>query len=206
LDIVKSKKRLRAELHSKRCALTLDQQRQASDSIVRQLYRLTPFLKARHVGLYWAFEGEVDLTSLTFDSLRNWYLPLISDAIRPWEKQRLMFQPWLSDSQTARNRFGIIEPQYDPRLMINPLMLDVVLMPVVGFDRAGNRLGMGKGYYDRTFSRWSNSWHKPLLLGIAHSIQECDGLDSRSWDIPIQAVITEKELIWFNSSMKINRV
>ena len=171
-------------------------QRIASAKIIRRLLLQISFIKARHIGFYWPVDGEVDITGLISDSLRNWYLPLISDQLRPWESQQLLFQPYFQNSIHAFNKFGIIEPHYSPKALFNPMMLDVVLLPLVGFDRSGNRLGMGKGYYDRTFKRIKTAWHKPMLIGISHSVQEYPDLGAQSWDIPLEAVVTEKEIIW----------
>ena len=64
-------------------------------------------------------------------------------------------------------------------------------MPLVGFDKTGNRLGMGKGYYDRTFAENSPFFRRPRLIGLAHSIQEAT-LIPNLWDVPLDAVFTEK--------------
>ncbi len=191
-----TRKQLRTRLRTRRRSLSAASQRFATDEITRQLYRQTFFLKARHIGFYWPTDGEVDITGLFLDSLKTWYLPLVSDSLRPFEPQRLLFQPLRSDSSRTLNKYGILEPHYDPREIFNPIMLDVVLLPLVGFDRSGNRLGMGKGYYDRTFKMGVKTWRNPKLIGIAHSIQECRELPAQSWDIPLQAIVTEKEIIW----------
>ena len=86
------------------------------------------------------------------------------------------------------------EPQFDKRLCIKASLLNLVFLPLVGFDREGNRIGMGKGYYDKTFSAKVQSFHAPKLVGLAHSIQET-GILPNPWDIPLDAIFTEKEKI-----------
>lgn len=76
-------------------------------------------------------------------------------------------------------------------------MLDLVFIPMVAFDTMGNRLGMGKGYYDQTFSRERLRWRRPLMVGLAHSTQGTDNLPANSWDVPMDIVVTEEECIGF---------
>jgi len=83
--------------------------------------------------------------------------------------------------------FGFLQPLPSAEIC-NP---DLILTPLVGFDRSLNRLGQGAGYYDRAFAALPDS----LRIGIAWSIQECDGLVPDSWDMPLDAVLTEKEWI-----------
>jgi 5-formyltetrahydrofolate cyclo-ligase len=65
-------------------------------------------------------------------------------------------------------------------------------MPLVGFDKAGNRLGMGGGFYDRSFA-FKQKRHscQPKLIGLAHSIQQVDNLSVQGWDIPVDNIVTE---------------
>jgi len=199
-----AQKKLRQELRARRRTLPTAHQAQSSRAIIRQLYQQIFFIKARNVGLYWSTDGEADISGLTLVGDTSWYLPQISDSLRRWENQRLFFQLFDPD-RTALNKYGIIEPCYDPRFHLDPLMLDVVLVPLVGFDRRGNRLGMGKGYYDRTFENRHKAWHKPTLVGIAYSFQECADLSSNPWDIPLQAIVTESEVIYCSCTAKQNQ-
>ena len=74
-------------------------------------------------------------------------------------------------------------------------MLDLVLMPLVAFDKAGNRLGMGKGYYDRSLKILNHrkAWRRPRLTGIAYEFQRVDKIDNEPWDIPLQFALTDKQ-------------
>ena len=96
--------------------------------------------------------------------------------------------------QFKKNKYGIREPE-SPTL-VDANCLDVVLMPLVGFDRTGNRIGMGGGFYDRTFQFLSGRKKtKPLLIGLAYSIQEVANIPNRPWDIPLNFIATENEII-----------
>ena len=179
---------LRKELQKRRNLISSEQQEKTSKLICKQLHHLPLFRRAQNVALYWPFRGEVDVTDLVNDPSKTWYLPLVSDALRPWEKQRLIFQPKIAEDPGITNRYGIKEPTPDKKLEFDAQMLDIVLLPLLGFDRQGNRLGMGKGYYDRTFA---SGWRRPKLIGLAHGDQECEALIQEEWDVALDLIITE---------------
>lgn len=93
------------------------------------------------------------------------------------------------------NRFGIPEPDRNAKRLPSRL-LSVVLLPLVGFDSDGNRLGMGGGFYDRTFGyAIHSSARRPRLIGVAYECQRsADGLPRRPWDVPLDGVVTEAGL------------
>ena len=195
------RKLLRTKLRAARRRLSPHQQRLAAIALSRRLHRDPYFRRARHIAFYLANDGEIDLLPLLRRQTGNktFYLPLLSESRRPWEATRLLFQPWdPSDKTLTKNRYGIFEPAYTPRKLKAANMLDLVLLPLVGFDQQGNRLGMGKGYYDRTFARRSGSWRQPKLLGIAHACQEVTSLPHAEWDVPLDGVVTDKGLCWWH--------
>ena len=89
-----------------------------------------------------------------------------------------------------KNRFGIDEPIYTPQLGAH--QMDLILMPLVGFDKYKNRLGMGGGFYDKTLSFHSKrlNYRVPKLFGLAFDCQEVDHLDSKPWDVPLDGIVT----------------
>ena len=194
------RKSLRSRLRSARRRLSPQQQRLATARISRRLLCDPAFRRARHIAFYLASDGEVDLLPLLqrLPGHKSFYLPVLSDPRRAWLAQQLLFQPWRPNKDPlTKNRYGIFEPHYDPGKLKTPYMLDLVLLPLVGFDQQGNRLGMGKGYYDRTFAPRSSSWHRPKLLGVAHACQEVPLLPYAAWDVPLDGVVTDKALIWW---------
>lgn len=144
-------------------------------------------------------DGEIDPQPLMEAALKrkkHCYLPCIVSGNN--SVNRLVFQQYdPPDTPLQLNRFGIPEPQYNPKLVIKNCMLDLVFVPMVAFDTMGNRLGMGKGYYDRTFSRERLRWRRALMVGLAHSTQGTDSLPANSWDVPMDRVVTEEECIVF---------
>jgi len=92
------------------------------------------------------------------------------------------------------NFYGIPEPR--PIELIDPRTLDLVLTPLVAFDGSGHRIGMGGGYYDRSFAflRRRRYWRKPHLLGLAYELQKLPAIIPNDWDIPLDAVATEARI------------
>jgi 5-formyltetrahydrofolate cyclo-ligase len=99
-----------------------------------------------------------------------------------------------------RNHLNIPEPHHRPAQRRRAGQLDLILMPLVGFDEHGNRLGMGGGFYDRSlaFRRTRRHWRKPLLIGVAFELQRCPPLPTAAWDVPLDGIVTEHGLRLFN--------
>jgi 5-formyltetrahydrofolate cyclo-ligase len=93
------------------------------------------------------------------------------------------------------NHLGILEPEGTTN--IGARWLDVVLLPLVGFDACGVRLGMGGGYYDRTFAfrNRHTSWRGPRLVGLAYSFQQLPSIAAAAHDVRMDAVVTEKGVV-----------
>ena len=186
-----SKQQTRKRLREQRRRLTLRQQRLAGEAMARHLGRQLFFARARHIALYLPNDGEMDprfLLELAVAAGKRTYLPVL-DRHRPGH---LCFMPWRPGDALIDNRFGIPEPPL--RRQLQPLLwtLDIVCMPLVGFDRRGNRLGMGGGFYDRTFaSRARHPGSRPLLVGLAHAFQQLEQLSADPWDVPLHAVATD---------------
>jgi 5-formyltetrahydrofolate cyclo-ligase len=195
----KLRQRLRRELRARRCQLSPAEQNQAAHALHRQVCRHPVFLKSQRVAFYMAEDGEIDplLLLQTAEKMgKQCYLPIL----HPLKKKCLLFGRYRSGDQLFENYFGLREPP-PFRNGIKPWALDLVLMPLVGFDRQGNRLGMGGGFYDRTFSfkqKTSPFQHlsaSPILMGVAHQCQEIESLQQQDWDIPMDWVATDREII-----------
>ena len=111
-------------------------------------------------------------------------------------ENQLNFYHYTPGQTLVKNRFGIPEPVGNNKA-IKTKQLDLVFMPLVAFDRRGSRLGMGGGFYDRTFefTKQSISQHSPLLVGLAHQCQQAMHLPSQSWDIPLNMIVTDKQIL-----------
>ncbi|ACE83671.1 5-formyltetrahydrofolate cyclo-ligase [Cellvibrio japonicus] len=186
---------LRARLRARRRSLSPQEQQQAALLLVRQLLKMPQLLRAQHIALYSANDGEIDpepLARQLWKMGKHTYLPVL----RPDKPRELWFVAYGPDTPLTPNRFGIAEPDFRQAHRLPPHLLDMALMPLVGFDRQGTRLGMGGGFYDRTFAfKQQKPKGKPYLVGLAHSCQEEESLATASWDIPLFALATEQELI-----------
>ena len=169
----------------------------------RQLQRLTgnfkPFRHSRRIAFYIAANGEIDpepLMQLAFKAGKRVYLP----KLRQRPSGGLWFASYRPGDRVVYNRYGIPEPVMHHRRIVMPWSLDMAFVPLVAFDMSGNRLGMGGGFYDRTFAfkRRRNHWRGPKLIGLAHEFQRVDQLPIQAWDIPLDAVITERAIYLFN--------
>jgi len=155
--------------------------------LVSRHIRLRPGLK---VALYRALPEELDTAPLIALCLArgcHLYFPRITD----YRAARMRFYAQAAQSERV-NRFGIAEPSAGlPTL--NARALDLVFVPLVGFDDCGARLGMGKGYYDRAFAfrRARSSWHCPRLIGLAFEIQRLPRIETAAHDVRLDGIVTE---------------
>lgn len=186
-----SRKQLRKQLRAARRCLSPAQQKLAGKKLARLLKNYLPVLRSTHIAYYLPNDGEIDPRplALALEKMgKHCYLPrLHADG-----SHRVWFVRYRSGDPLFKNRYGIPEPHIR-NFHLPAWALQVVLMPLVGFDRSGNRLGMGGGFYDRSFA-FKRERHtcKPLLFGLAHSIQEVPALPCESWDVPLDAIVTEE--------------
>ena len=143
-----------------------------------------------------ANDGELDPSYLMASAWamgKGCYLPVLT----PNHNKSLLFAPYEPDVPMTYNQFGIPEPAVAARHRIKARNLDLIIMPLVAFDRRGNRIGMGGGYYDRTLSflKARTHWHKPRLVGVGYAFQEVPSIDSESWDVPLSYIATEKDML-----------
>jgi 5-formyltetrahydrofolate cyclo-ligase len=184
---------LRKALRAKRRALPATTQKANSITVARMLIRWGLYLRFDSVALYIANDGELDpapLANAGFRRNKRLFLP----TLKPGNKNQLRFVAYERNSRMIRNRFGIEEPVAVKGSIQPAKNIDVILLPLVGFDLNGNRLGMGGGYYDRTlaFMRQRTLWHRPLLIGLAHHCQCIEPIRSQTWDIPLDLVASER--------------
>lgn len=155
-------------------------------------------LRSGSLAGYFANDGEPSI-DLLLQALtkrnRPYHLPVL-------KKQKLIFKSYVPGDPLKHNAFNILEPTCEQ--YITAKYLSAILMPLVGFDHQGNRLGMGGGYYDRTLNFMRNPLCKkaPLLIGVAYSLQAVETLHRQPWDIPLDAVITEDGLTCFSAKAR----
>lgn len=187
-----SKSALRRQMRSKRKSLSKQQQRQASLAVKRSLFSQMSYRRCKRIALYLANDGEVSTRAIIkhcWQQRIEVYLPVLN----PLKQGHLLFVRYRPDSIMRINRYGIQEPDHRHNQHISARNLSLVLMPLVAFDDNGNRLGMGGGFYDRSFEFCrpdkSNTGLKPKLIGLAHQCQRAEQLPTEPWDIPLEDII-----------------
>ena len=195
---MKDRNTLRRQMRQQRRALSPAQREQASLDLVNHFGKTQLFRNAEHIAFYFANDGELDPTHLlerAWAMGKQCYLPVL---MAPFSAS-LKFARFQAGDPTGSNRFGIPEPLVAARHRKAPRQMDLVITPLVAFDSAGNRLGMGGGYYDRSFAylRVRRGWRKPRLIGIAYDFQQVKRLDSAAWDVPLAGIATESSFSLF---------
>lgn len=193
-DIPCTRQHIRQQIRLRRRALTPEQQTQFSLQAADRMMAYPPVLLAQTVAVFLSFDGELDTQPL-IDQLwragKRVYLPVL----HPFSLGNLLFLHYHPASDLVVNRLKIREPKLDVRDVLPLSQLDVLVTPLVAFDAAGQRLGMGGGFYDRTLQNWRQ--HRLQPVGYAHDCQQVDALPTEQWDIPLPAVITpSKNWLW----------
>jgi len=183
---------LRRKIRTARRALSRQEQRAHSRAISRILTSLNLYRNSQRIALYIDTDGAVDTSDLLSTASKHGkrrYLPVLRSPL----KHSLWFAEYMQRDRLLCNRFGIEEPDPGKRHPIQPWGLDLIVAPLVAFDASGNRLGMGGGFYDRTFAylRHRSIWCRPKLIGIAHELQKVECPRPEKWDIPLDGVVTE---------------
>ncbi len=178
---------LRRELRGRRAALTPGLRLAAADAVARHLGDQPLLRQPGYVGGYWAVNGELPLhaVQLRLAPGQVWCLPVVQ------ADGSLRFAPWRAGDPLQPNRYGIPEPVLAHESTLAPGQLQWALLPLLGFDRHGGRLGMGGGYYDRAFALRRDAAAPPGLVGVGYAFQELPSLEAQAWDVPLDAIVTE---------------
>lgn len=140
---------------------------------------------ARTIALYMGLEDEAPAQRLAAPLIalgKRVALPRVLDRLGSMD-----FLPWTPDAPLIPGPFRTSHPEPGD----GPVTPDAIIAPLVGFDRALNRLSQGGGYYDRAFARFPDA----LRIGLAWSAQELDNVPADPWDLPLDIILTEAELI-----------
>ena len=184
---------IRQQLRQRRRSISdIDQLNAASKvAVLAQKHQILS--GSKRIAVYLPNDGEINpepLANLARAASISVYLPVLD----PNNNGHLIFAEWLENTCFTPNRFGIPEPVSADTILASDL--DIIFMPLVGFDLEGNRIGMGGGFYDRTLECVRKK-NEPGLIGLAHQFQLCTQLVSQPWDVPMNAVLTDQS--WYNS-------
>lgn len=181
-NIENAKAALRLTAHAARAALGLETRTASAQAVSEHFFRDILLGQGEVVAAYWRIRDELDCQPILvrlMDATQPVVLPVVLGPDEPLE-----MRIWEQGAALYPSGFGTLAPsELAPRA--EP---DVVLIPLLGFDRVGTRLGYGGGYYDRTLARLGK---KPRLIGLAFCAQELDAIPRESHDVPLDAVVTE---------------
>jgi 5-formyltetrahydrofolate cyclo-ligase len=184
---------IRANIRAARRSISPEQQAVLGQQACENMLSKIKYLAVKHVAVYLTNDGELDsepLIQALWERGIKVYLP----KLHPFSKGNLLFLAYTQQTPMLRNTLGILEPVLDIRGLILPEQLNLIVTPLVAFDKNGNRMGMGGGYYDRTLVNWEKAG-TPLPIGYAHDCQQVDHLSCEHWDIPLPTIVTPTK-IW----------
>ncbi|TLU84689.1 MAG: 5-formyltetrahydrofolate cyclo-ligase [Chlorobium sp.] len=192
-NIPEEKSSMRAVMKKRRHALPLPARLEMSDFIAGHAVLMQEIHDARQIHLYLSIEDHAEvLTAPVIERLealgKSLCVPVVSEG----------------DLMTAAYRKGEVlkpadygQPEPESVTVIDETQIDVILMPLLAFDRRGYRLGYGKGFYDRFLQRLSSRGIFPLRLGLAFSMQMVEQVPIDTWDEPMHGVIHEHGFVRF---------
>jgi 5-formyltetrahydrofolate cyclo-ligase len=190
---------LRAQLRARRRAIPAAERIAAADTLAQRLLTLPFAPQNGPVAGYWAMDGEIALHvwQLRLPPETTYCLPILIEDGRSDGGQSdsglLRFAPWRPGEALVANRYGIPEPA-NTREALPAEAMAMIVLPLVGFDSHGHRLGMGGGWYDRSLAfRRTRPNAPPWLVGAGFAAQRVDALAPEPWDIALDAVCTETD-------------
>jgi 5-formyltetrahydrofolate cyclo-ligase len=183
---------LRKQLRAQRRALSGANHRRRSTQAAKAVAALPAFRTGNRIALYLPFDRETDTAALIAAARRRGlrvYVPVIVNE----RARRMRFHPL--GCKTRRGTFGIAVPRMLTRPLA-PRWFNLIVIPVVGVDARGRRLGMGGGFYDRAlqFRRRRHLWRGPRLVGLAFDCQRTDTNFADPWDVSLDSLATESGL------------
>jgi len=186
---MQSHDQLRQRNRKLRAGLDAAKLAEAAKCLAQRILALDEYHQSQQLAVYFAVNGEIGLDPVIDHALaagKQVYLPNL-------DQQALRFSPYFHAQKMRINKFRLPEPDVDDSEMLLPGELDLVLAPLVVFDGERNRIGMGGGFYDRSFAfrkRPENS--KPMLIGVAHELQKVERIVPQEWDVRLDMIVTDQ--------------
>ncbi|MCF6343581.1 MAG: 5-formyltetrahydrofolate cyclo-ligase [Devosiaceae bacterium] len=180
-----NKSELRNEAKAKRAALSSNFMLQAANQAAEIFLQNIPLEKVNVIAAYYAMNNELKILPLVeklWAKNKQICLPSVIENNQP-----MIFRAWQRGDELIDGAHNIKVPDENAPILVP----DIIIMPLVAFDKKGNRLGYGKGYYDRTIAQMDK---KPLLVGYAYSVQEVEKIEHESHDVPLDYLVSEKEV------------
>lgn len=187
--------RIRREMRARRRALSPAARADAALRFAHVAFRSRLLAPHMRVGFYAPHQGEADPSAL-MQRARVLHCRVFLPVITDYRQSRMRFAPARERDRLVANRYGIGEPSGSRTRTVPVRTLDLIFLPLVAVDSRGCRLGTGAGYYDRCLAhlRGPRQWRRPKLIGLAYEFQRIAHLEPQPWDVPLDAVLTEKNL------------
>ena len=183
-DLRQRNRKLRADIDP-------EQQERTAEALCHSIIALDEYQQSQSIAAYFAVNGEIGLEPVirhAWSQGKKIYLPNLDQV-------SLRFSPYFEGQAMRINKFRLPEPDVSDDEMLAPEALDLVLAPLVVFDGDCNRIGMGGGFYDRSFAfRKNPSSTRPVIIGVAHELQKVDQLVPEAWDVRLDLVVTERSI------------
>ena len=180
---------MRQHNRKQRAGLRPQQLEQAGQALAHKIIALDVYRQSQRLAVYFAVNGEISLDPVIDHALaagKQVYLPNL-------DQKSLRFSPYFRQQKMRINSFRLPEPDVGDDEMLQPAELDLVLAPLVVFDQNRNRIGMGGGFYDRSFAmRKSPQVTVPVLIGVAHELQRVEKIIPEDWDVRLDMVVTDQ--------------
>ncbi len=203
---------IRKAMLDKRSQLSASQLDTAGDALAERIEKISADWTKLANGIddpitiagYLAIGGEIPLDS-SLSRLRQLGM---STCVPVIQGDKMRFAPLTDDTALVAGKYGIKIPEYEIDELLDASALNIILAPLVAFDNSGNRIGMGGGYYDRTFAHLhpdqdngtnDTPTQEQKLIGVAHDFQSMDSVPVESWDVPLKMVVTDHNTYLFTA-------
>lgn len=183
------RQQLRQSIRRARQQLSPLEQQSAAETLVKVVLASPEVQRADSIALYLSNDGELDTLPL-IHALWQQGKQVALPVLHLFTPGHLLFQRYNADTPLRPNKYGIAEPVPNIQELMLLSQLDLICLPLVAFDDAGHRLGMGGGFYDRTLANLANLPTPPQLIGLAHDCQQIDAVPIEAWDVPLPIIAT----------------
>lgn len=186
-----SKQQLRKLVRERLDNLTKKSIEIQSDNVYTTILNLNQFHNSNNIALYMSMDKEIDTNKLlqkAFDLKKSVFIPRVNGDVMNMIK--------INDTKNLiKNKFGIWEPSNSADVNTPDYSLDLIIVPALAFDNLGNRLGHGKGYYDKYFESYEQKYNSiPLLVGIAFDEQLVDNVPVTDSDVKMDMVVVNEKI------------
>jgi 5-formyltetrahydrofolate cyclo-ligase len=188
--IKEEKKLIRKSILEKRNSLSAQEIKQSEMLIMNNLMKLNQFIQSQNIFCYLSFRSEVPTKGIIEycqQQGKKVYIPVCVN-----ETKEMIISKYDSDIELAASNYGVLEPTSETIKIADRSILDTAIMPGAVFDERGYRIGYGAGYYDKFFAHTNKQIFK---IALAFSFQIVENVPKDDFDIPVDCIVTEKEIV-----------